>query len=105
MTELQQQILLLFSIPIYAILIPLEIILSNYRHRKYYSWKETAMNIYLNLVNAGIDLLLRGLHVLPRISGSYGPYNVPPKRASLRTEITAPNKLSGSTNGKISAKI
>ncbi len=60
MTELQQQILLLFSIPIYAILIPLEIILSNYRHRKYYSWKETAMNIYLNLVNAGIDLLLRG---------------------------------------------
>lgn len=60
MTELQQQILLLFSIPIYAILIPLEIILSNYRHRKYYSWKETAMNVYLNLVNAGIDLLLRG---------------------------------------------
>lgn len=60
MTEFQQQILLLASIPIYAILIPLEIILSNYQHRKFYGWKETAMNIYLNLVNAGIDLLLRG---------------------------------------------
>lgn len=59
MDELQQQILLLFSIPIYAILIPLEILLSNFRKHKFYSWKETAMNIYLNLLNAGIDLVLR----------------------------------------------
>jgi sterol desaturase/sphingolipid hydroxylase (fatty acid hydroxylase superfamily) len=60
MQEWQHQILLFLSIPIYAILIPLEIILSNYRHRKFYGWKETAVNVYLNLVNTGIDLLLRG---------------------------------------------
>jgi sterol desaturase/sphingolipid hydroxylase (fatty acid hydroxylase superfamily) len=61
MEQLHKQILLLLSIPIYAFLIPLEIILSNWRSWKFYGWKETAMNVYLNLVNAGIDLLLRGL--------------------------------------------
>lgn len=61
MQEWHKQILLIFSIPIYAILIPLEILLSNYRQSKHYGWKETAMNVYLNLVNVGVDLLLRGV--------------------------------------------
>jgi len=61
MEQLYQQILLLFSIPIYAVLIPLEVILSNYNGRKCYTLRETLMNIYLNLVNACIDVLLRGL--------------------------------------------
>ena len=67
MSQLYKQILLLFSIPIYAIIIPLEILLSNFRHRKFYTVKETLVNIYLNLLNSGIDLLLRflvGLSVL-----------------------------------------
>ena len=67
MDELHQQILLLFSIPIYAIIIPLEIVLSNFKRLHFYSWKETMMNVYLNLLNAGIDLALRfiiGLSVL-----------------------------------------
>ncbi len=67
MDQLYKQILLLFSIPIYAIIIPLEIILSNFKHRKFYTWKETLINIYLNALNSGIDLLLRffvGLVVL-----------------------------------------
>lgn len=64
MYDWQDKILLLFSIPIYAILIPLEILLSNYNHRKYYSWKETVLNVYLNLINAGIDLLLRGIALI-----------------------------------------
>ncbi len=59
MDQLQKQILLLFSIPIYAVIIPLEILLSNFRRQKFYSWKETFVNIYLNILNAGIDLLLR----------------------------------------------
>lgn len=59
MNELQNQILLLFSIPIYAVIIPLEILLSNFRNLHFYSWKETAVNIYLNLLNAGIDTALR----------------------------------------------
>jgi sterol desaturase/sphingolipid hydroxylase (fatty acid hydroxylase superfamily) len=42
-------------------MIPLELVLSHFEGWKFYSWKETAMNVYLNLLNAGIDLLLRGL--------------------------------------------
>jgi sterol desaturase/sphingolipid hydroxylase (fatty acid hydroxylase superfamily) len=61
MDELQKQILLLFSIPIYAVLIPLELILSHFNRRKFYTWKETLINIYMNLASAGLDLLLRGV--------------------------------------------
>src|SRR6185312_14872105 len=61
MDQLHKHILLLFSIPIYAILIPLEIVLSHFHEWKFYSWKETLINIYLNLVNVGVDLLLRGI--------------------------------------------
>lgn len=61
MDQLYTQILILFSIPIYAVLIPLELILSNFNNWKFYSWKETLVNIYLNLTSAGIDLLMRGI--------------------------------------------
>jgi len=61
MDQLQRHILLLFSIPIYAVLIPLEIIISNFHGWKFYSLKETLVNIYLNVTNAAIDLLLRGV--------------------------------------------
>lgn len=64
MSELHDHILKLLAIPIYAILIPLELILSHFHDWKFYSWKETAMNVYLNLLNAGIDLLLRGVALL-----------------------------------------
>ncbi|MBC7553539.1 MAG: sterol desaturase family protein [Taibaiella sp.] len=59
MEEFYRNILLLFNIPIYAIFIPLEILLSNARALHFYSVKETIVNIYLNLLNAGIDMLLR----------------------------------------------
>lgn len=61
MDEFQKQIIFWFSAPIYALLIPLELLLSHFHHWKFYTWKETAINIYLNLVNAGIDLVLRGV--------------------------------------------
>ncbi len=61
MNELHRHILLLFSIPIYAVLIPLEILLSHFHEWKFYSWKETIINIYLNLTNAAVDLILRGV--------------------------------------------
>lgn len=67
MDPVHQKILWLFSLPIYFIVIPAEILLSNFTHARFYSWKETAVNIYLNLLNSGIDLLLRlvvGLTVL-----------------------------------------
>ncbi|MBS1782200.1 MAG: sterol desaturase family protein [Bacteroidetes bacterium] len=61
MSQLYQNILLLLSIPIYAVLIPAEILLSHFYGWRFYSWKETLTNLYLNLVNAGIDILLRGV--------------------------------------------
>lgn len=67
MNELQQRIFTLFSIPVYALFIPFEIILSNFQRRRFYTLKESLMNLYLNLLNAGIDLILRlviGLSIL-----------------------------------------
>lgn len=61
MSEFQQYICLIFSLPIYLIFIPLEIILSHVHGWRFYTIKETLMNVYLNLVNFGVDLALRGL--------------------------------------------
>src|SRR4051812_6266581 len=61
MEDFRQQLCLLFSLPIYLFFIPLEILLSHFNGWHFYSAKETAMNIYMNLLNAGVDLLLRGL--------------------------------------------
>jgi sterol desaturase/sphingolipid hydroxylase (fatty acid hydroxylase superfamily) len=62
--SLREQILILTSTPIYIIIIGLEILLSNYQHRKLYTWKDTAANIYLMLLNGGIDLLFRAVYVV-----------------------------------------
>lgn len=67
MNILNEQLLQLYSIPIYTVLIGAEVLISNYRKTNYYSMKETLMNLYLNFMNAGIDMLLRvviGLSVL-----------------------------------------
>jgi len=59
MNALHEEILLFFSLPVYFVIIPLEILLSNFTHKRFYSFRETMVNIYLNLLNTGIDLLLR----------------------------------------------
>ena len=51
--------LILMSIPFYTILIGLEIFLSNWKGNKFYSVKATLQNVYLTLINAGLDLVLR----------------------------------------------
>ena len=50
--------------PFYALIIGVEIILSNYHHRAVYTWKETIANFYLSFANVGIDLLIRGLYLV-----------------------------------------
>lgn len=40
-----------------------EIILSNIQHRKFYSVKETILNIYLSILNGGIDVLFRVIYI------------------------------------------
>ncbi|HEY8893981.1 MAG TPA: sterol desaturase family protein [Niastella sp.] len=64
MNALLEQILLLVSTPVYMLIIGFELLLSNYQHRKLYGWKDTAINVYLMLLNAALDLLFRGVYVV-----------------------------------------
>ncbi|RYY68596.1 MAG: sterol desaturase family protein [Chitinophagaceae bacterium] len=61
MGSTRETLMILFSIPLYVILIGAEIVLSNWKELKYYSLKSTLQNVYLTLLNAGIDLVLRAL--------------------------------------------
>ncbi len=61
---LHEQLLLLISTPIYLVIIGLEILLSHLHVHKYYSVKDTLVNIYLSLLNGGIDLLFRAVYVV-----------------------------------------
>ena len=59
MSEIREQWLILISTPFYLIIIGLEILLSHFQHRKAYTLKDTAANVYLMLLNGGIDLVFR----------------------------------------------
>lgn len=61
--SLQEQLLILISTPFYIIIIGLELLLSHLQHRKLYTWRDTASNIYLMLLNGGIDLGFRIVYV------------------------------------------
>ncbi len=61
--SVHEQLLILISTPFYIIIIGLELLLSHLQHRKLYSWKDTINNIYLMLLNAGIDLGFRVVYV------------------------------------------
>lgn len=50
---------MLLSTPLYILLIAGEILLSNWQHKKFYSLKETLRNVYLMIINACLDGLLR----------------------------------------------
>jgi sterol desaturase/sphingolipid hydroxylase (fatty acid hydroxylase superfamily) len=55
--------LIAIATPLYATVIFGEIIASHVMHKKLYSFKETITNIYLSLLNAGIDLLFRSIYL------------------------------------------
>lgn len=61
--SIREQLLILISTPFYIFIIGLELLLSHLQHRKIYSWKDTASNIFLMLLNAGIDLSFRAVYV------------------------------------------
>ncbi len=50
---------LLISVPIYIIFIGAEILMSNWGNKRLYSTKGVIQNVYLTLMNAGLDLFLR----------------------------------------------
>ncbi len=59
----REQLLILITTPLYLIVIGLELLLSHLRKKKSYSLKDTLQNIYLMLLNAGIDLLFRIIYI------------------------------------------
>ncbi len=61
---MKEQLLILISTPIYLLVIGFEIVLSHIHLKKYYLLKDTLMNVYLCLVNGGIDLLFRAVYVV-----------------------------------------
>ncbi len=60
-----EQILLLVTTPLYVVVIAAEILISHWKMKGFYSIKEVFNNIYLTLVNAGLDLLCRGFYLIP----------------------------------------
>jgi sterol desaturase/sphingolipid hydroxylase (fatty acid hydroxylase superfamily) len=79
MNEYYTHIIHLLSIPIYAVIIPLEILLSHLHGLRLYSWRQTLMNVYLNLLNVGVDLLLRGVALAVLIfCGQFAVHNTLP---------------------------
>jgi sterol desaturase/sphingolipid hydroxylase (fatty acid hydroxylase superfamily) len=63
MGTVKETLLILISTPLYGVVIGLEILLSNMQKLPSYSLKDTAQNIYLMLLNAGIDLLFRSIYI------------------------------------------
>ena len=61
---LKEQLLILISTPLYVLVIGMEMLLSHFHLKKYYGLKDTLMNVYLCLVNGGIDLLFRAVYLV-----------------------------------------
>src|SRR5258706_4622940 len=59
MDSLREQWLILVSTPLYFIIIGVELLLSHFSHHKAYTLKDTFTNIYLMLLNSGIDFAFR----------------------------------------------
>ncbi|GAC1378915.1 MAG: hypothetical protein NVSMB45_00400 [Ginsengibacter sp.] len=61
---MKEQLLIFITTPIYVIVIGLEILFSHLHVKKYYTVKDTLINIYLCIMNGGVDLLFRAMYVL-----------------------------------------
>jgi len=59
----KEQLLYLFSTPLYFIVIGAELLFSHLHKQESYTWKNTWQNIYLMLLNMGIDLLFRAIYI------------------------------------------
>ncbi len=63
MTPIPESFLILWTTPLYALVIGIEMILSHWEHRRLYSFWGVIQNLYLTVLNAGLDLLVRGFYV------------------------------------------
>jgi len=64
MQAVYEQLLILISTPLYLVTIGVELLLSHYRNVKAYTWKDTAANVYLMLLNAFLDIVVRSVYLV-----------------------------------------
>lgn len=58
-----EQLLIFITTPFYIVVIGLELVLSHLHRQKSYTLKDTLQNVYLMLLNSGLDLLVRGIYI------------------------------------------
>jgi sterol desaturase/sphingolipid hydroxylase (fatty acid hydroxylase superfamily) len=63
MNLVKEKILILFSTPLYLIVMGVELLLSHAGKQAAYTIKDTAQNIYLMLANSVIDILFRSFYI------------------------------------------
>ncbi len=61
MNEFRESLLVLISVPIYAIVIGFEFFYSYFKNKGLYTTKGLLSNIYLTSLNMGLDILIRGV--------------------------------------------
>ncbi|MCU0361087.1 MAG: sterol desaturase family protein, partial [Bacteroidia bacterium] len=61
MNEFRESLLVMISVPVYVIVIGAELLYSHFYKKGYYSGKGLLSNLYLMLLNMGLDVLVRGL--------------------------------------------
>jgi len=61
MNEFREELLIKLTIPVYAIVIGIEILYSYWKEKKYYSTKGILANVYLSALNFSLDILVRGI--------------------------------------------
>ncbi len=69
--KVNDELIVMLTTPIYTIIIGLEIALSAWGHRHFYSIKETITNVYLTSLNMGLDLAVRFVLTLPVLNFFY----------------------------------
>lgn len=69
--EFNETSLIAITTPLYAIIIGVEALLSHLQVKKYYTVKETLMNVYFTVSNASIDLLFRGIYLFTILAWFY----------------------------------
>lgn len=64
MEQFRESLLIAIATPVYSLVIGLEILFSHLGKRNLYSVKGVASNLYLMLLNMGLDVLMRGICLL-----------------------------------------
>lgn len=60
----KESTLIAFAAPVYTVAIALELVVSNLRAKKVYSFKGVLQNVYLSVINMGLDVVMRGAALL-----------------------------------------